>query len=464
MEFLLTKMQVPLREVGRLKEFNEAVDRTVGYYGTEKLENLRDESLSRYGRALHLETETRQLEGRFDDALKAAIVAAEMTGAVLRRAPSEPERVSDHGQSEFWLGNLTLARNPREAISHFASYVDLTEQARKARPDMLAWQANAARAHNSLALALFRAGDLDPSLAEFTLANATWAQIRKDHPDDHQARQAAANTLNLTSDVLKAQGKMQAAVAVQEQSLALTEPAYILDKNDRDAQYRLATVERRIARLAFEVGDAARSLDHLEKARDHGIELLQHDPENILWQDSLAMTVADFAAAEVLTGSLAKAAAELGRPESSRVLTTGAKLGVWNNRLQALIAARAADARVSMAHGEVRRAVALAEANARDLSVLSGTPPPDAVVATGETEIMLGDALDQAGDKEAALSHWRNAERLQDRPLGLRATYVAMQALCRRGDGSGASTLAAELKAAGYARSLSAAVIDKCRK
>ncbi|MBX7200365.1 MAG: TIR domain-containing protein [Rhodospirillaceae bacterium] len=462
MEFMLKEMKVPLRDYGRLKVFNEAVDRTVGYYADENIASLADESISRYGRALHLEIETRRQEGKLDEAAKLAAVAAEMTGTVLRRAPMNPERNSDHGQSEFWLGNLSLIRgDAKQAVPHFEAYAELAELASKLKPEDPYWQADAARARSSLGAALFRVGELERASREFAISNAAWSRIRQQRPDETQAQQESANTLSLTSDVLKGQDRMMEAYATQLEGLALAEPAYALNKNDRDAQYRLANLERRTGRLAFEVGETARAFEHLERATALGSDLLQREPKNASWQDSLALSVTDLAAAALLTGDDRRAAAELARKDLAQILEKPADPGDWTIRLQAQLAARAVKARLAATQSDAQQDFALVEKSVRDLATLGDAPPLDAIVFTGETEIALGDGLAQKGSADAML-HWRNAARLKDRPLGLRGAYTAMQALCREGDHEAVAEIATRLKAAGYLRPLNATVSDKC--
>jgi tetratricopeptide (TPR) repeat protein len=460
MEFLLTRMQVPLREVGRLKEFNEAVDRTVGYYASENISDLADESLGRYSRALLLEAETRQQEGRLDDAIKSAERAAEMTAAVMARNPDDPARISDHGQSEFWIGNLHLERRDmKQAIEHMSAYAELSEKASAAQPDNLPWQANAARARASLGVALRQVGDLARATEAFAASTAAWARIRAQRPNDAQAKFSAANTMNSASDVLRDQGHMPEALKMQQEALSIVQALYVEYKNNRDAKFHVVRLQRRFARLAYEAGDTANALAQLQEARRLGTELLTKDPDNAGWQDLVAQTATDLAAVALLTGDVKLASQELASAELTSILAKPSKPGAFTPRLQAQLTARAVAARIDEGRGNKKRALALAQTNVQDLAAIDKTSSLDAAIAVAEAEVMLGDLADNPAD---ARNHWRGVTTLNAQALGIRADYLIMQAQCRSGDRSAAATLSARLKSAGYISPPSAALVDKC--
>lgn len=460
MEFLLTRMQVPLREVGRLKEFNEAVDRTVGYYASESISDLSDESLGRYGRALLLEAETRQQEGRLDDAITSAKRAAEMTGAVLARNPDDPARISDHGQSEFWIGNLHLERRDmKQAVEHMSAYAELTERASAAQPDNLSWQANAARARASLAVALRQIGDLPRASEAFAASTAAWARIRAEHPNDAQAKFSAANTMNSASDVFRDQGRMPEALKMQQEALAIVQALYVEYKNNRDAKFHVVRLQRRFARLAFEAGDTASALLQLKEARQLGTELLAQDPNNAGWQDLVAQTATDLAAAALLTGDSKLASQEMASADLTSILGKPSKPGAFTPRLQAQITARSVAARLQEGRGDKKQALALAQMNVQDLGAVDKSSSLDAALAVAEAETMLGDLT---GNPTDASKHWRSVTTLNSQALGVRADYLLMQAQCRMGDRGAAANLSARVKSAGYVSPLSVAVFDKC--
>ena len=248
---------------------------------------------------------------------------------------------------------------------------------------------------------------------------------------------------------------------MQEEGLAIAVQLYARHAKDRNAQSRVASLACRTGRLAFEAGEAAVAINHLEISRVQSLELLRYDPDNVTWQDSLALSATDLAAAALLTGDANRAVAELAREEVAALLAGSTKRGIFTPRLQAVLAARAVAAHLSEAKGDTPQRLALAQKNVDDLGALDDASSPDAIALAGEAEIMLGDALAKSGNPGAE-QHWRHAERLNDGPRGPRAVYAAMQVACRRGDRDMAAGFSARLKQAGYIRPLSAAVADKC--
>ena len=128
-EFMLTDLRATLKGVGRLDAMTAVNARALKYYGDQDLSRLPPDSLERRARILHAIGEDDETQGKLDRALSEFREASRTTEALLELSPSDPERIFNHAQSEYWIGSYEYARGRyAAALPHFQAYKALADR------------------------------------------------------------------------------------------------------------------------------------------------------------------------------------------------------------------------------------------------------------------------------------------------------------------------------------------------
>jgi len=114
-EFMLTDLRKKLEPVGKLDVLDTVGRRALVYYSHQKPSELDADALGRRARALQLVAEVRNLRGDSEGALAAFRQTAATTQELLARHPNDGQRIFDHAQSVFWVGQIAWQRGDTAA-------------------------------------------------------------------------------------------------------------------------------------------------------------------------------------------------------------------------------------------------------------------------------------------------------------------------------------------------------------
>ncbi|KRC78150.1 toll/interleukin-1 receptor domain-containing protein [Sphingomonas sp. Root241] len=128
-EFMQTDLRERLKAVNRLDVLTAANRRALAYYSAQDLANLRPGELARRSQILHDMGEDDLDREDYANASGAFIEARRTTGALLARAPKDPDIIFAHAQSEYWIGDLAWRRDDLTAAdAGFQRYAQLAER------------------------------------------------------------------------------------------------------------------------------------------------------------------------------------------------------------------------------------------------------------------------------------------------------------------------------------------------
>lgn len=134
-EFMLTDLRATLKGVGRLDAMAAVNARALRYYSDQDLATLPPESLGRRMRILHAMGEDDETRGDNAAAIAKFQEARRTTAVLLDAAPNDPERIFDHAQSEYWIGQVAYAQGHfEEARREFLAYDVLADRMLSLRP------------------------------------------------------------------------------------------------------------------------------------------------------------------------------------------------------------------------------------------------------------------------------------------------------------------------------------------
>ena len=95
------------REAGRV---DGVASRVLAYYRKQDTSELSDAALLQRSRALGITAQVAYLRLNYDQAESLYRQATAGTAEAVRQYPDDPERVFDHAQNVFWLGELARSR------------------------------------------------------------------------------------------------------------------------------------------------------------------------------------------------------------------------------------------------------------------------------------------------------------------------------------------------------------------
>ncbi|HEX8625598.1 MAG TPA: toll/interleukin-1 receptor domain-containing protein [Allosphingosinicella sp.] len=133
---LLTEVRGELEGTGNVKLMVAVNQLAMDYYGKQgNLRRLADDSLAHRARVLHKLGQDDEKRSRYDAALAKFSEAHRSTAAMLAKAPSHPDAIFAHAQSEYYLGLIAKRRKDRAAATRYwAGYLAQAQALAKAEP------------------------------------------------------------------------------------------------------------------------------------------------------------------------------------------------------------------------------------------------------------------------------------------------------------------------------------------
>lgn len=336
-QFMLTDLRTRLDEVGRLDVLDAVADKAVSYYDAQDLARLDSNALGRRARAYHLLGEIDEKQGDLAGAEAMFAAAHETTGALLDRAPSDPDRLYEHAQSAYWRGFAAWRRGDTDtaldAIRHYRDTAVALSRLDPARPD---WAVEIAYARSSLGTLLLRSnGDAAAALPEFEAALAIHRARWQAQPDDRERTLALADAHAWVADCLLRLEQVDAAIRHRQAEHRLLQKRLAAAPDDKQTAFEILGNRLATAHLFIRQNDHASAGAILAEATDRGERLVAFDPENDRWRAQLAilyvfraeqaLAIADLSQAEALlvragaVGDLLKDRQEMGTQRSLEV-------------------------------------------------------------------------------------------------------------------------------------------------
>lgn len=452
-EFMLGDLRKKLQPVGRLDALDAVGEKALGYYAAQDPDRLDAASLSRQARALHLIGAIADDRGDLEDATRTFARAAEVTAALVARAPSEGQRLFDHSQSLYWVGYIARRRGQAdEAERGLRGYLGLAERLVQLDPTRLDWRIEHAYASMNLGVLQLERARPAAALQAFTEARAALTAAL---PERGDVAFELANTLGWIAKAREAQGDLPGALAAQAEKLAVLQARPKVDQ-DRQAQRLMANAMHERGRLQLASGRPAAALASAREALMRFESLLALDPQNMDWRAQanlarLALAEAWLAQAGPSARQSAREALRQAEDDASGLSATGGGRNAWRLRQQGA----ALRLRLVLAEPWPHARDALQAYLTRVRQEEAGGAMLDADQAglAAAAELGLGDILAREGAPDAARDAWQAAAQRLREPAaaGHPAAGVALaQALLRLGKDDEARALHQRVLATAY--------------
>lgn len=450
-EFMLGDLRKKLEPVGRLEVLDAVGEKALGYYAAQQAGRLDADALGRRARALHLMGQIAQQRGKLDEASRMYDAAASSTAELLQRAPKDGQRIYDHAQSVFWVGDAARRQGQAEqAEKQFKRYLELAEQLGPLAAGKLEWQAERAHARGNLGILQLQAGQAQTALQNFQEALPIYEQLAKTQTD---LRGNQISTLGWISRAHQYLGSYAEALAADQSKLAVLSGIPNREQ-DHKLQDQEANAHHDVSRSLFFMGNNEAAQQESEKAVAQFELLSAADTSNLDALEKLCSLRLGLAEIRLARGGqdLTPLLNQL-KTDIALLLATDAKQMKWQGSLRG----RLLWLRAQIEHSEAQVHALSAEMTSyladMQARIQAGTRiNKDQRLILARVELSLGELLGSSEVTEAQL-HWQAAaERLRTDVTKSDAPALAVTALAhfRLNGIEEARRLAEKLEASSY--------------
>ena len=452
--FMLGDLRGKLEPLGRLDALDAVGARALAYFEKQDKSELSDAALAQRSRALTMMGEIASSRGDLDGALRRYHEAMTGTAEALRREPDDPQRIFDHAQNVYWVGEIALQRGQMDrAEVQMREYKRLAGQLIAFDPSKSEWQMEGIYADANLGIVLWELGRYPDAAAIFQSSLAEIEKLALAAPQNAEYRKSLIETLAWLADAREKQGRIEDALTQRTRQIGLLTPLIDAPKSDVDNKRQLVVAHRAAGRLFAMRGDLSASVDHLGQAVRIGHELMRTEPDNASWAGIAATSYLDLGELQLAAGQADQAgnSARVGCNIGDRLIGRDSSVKSWRVDLRiACLSLRARLALVGRASDEARirsdQLVKLARTEAdKDASTESRLMLSNAELLRGIIASATGDPEASQGAYQAALLAWPTGVALTPQLTGRQV--LILDGLGRRAE---AKAGAAKLEAMGY--------------
>ena len=450
--FMLGDLKDKLEPIGRLDALDGVGSRVLAYYSKQDASELSDAALIQRARALSLTAQVAYLRGNYDAAARLYREALTGTAEAVRRSPEDAERLFEHAQNVFWVGDLSRRRGKTaEAAARFREYRDLAGRMVAIEPDNLKYRMEVQYARENLGIVLMNQRNYAQAAGQFGAIVTAMDSIRSIDPDNEEYQKELSNALGWLADTNRALGRTDAAIAVRQRQIAYLNKLIAGGNSDVALKQQLIVGHQALgllftSRREFELG-----IGEYRKALEQAARLISVEPTNRNWRDLSASVRLELATTLLALGRGDDAAyqAGVGCDITADLRARDPDVARWRSLETRCLSVRS---RLAMTKGATPEALTLAQqAVASARSERTGDPVTDRYLLAAAWRL-LGDVRKRAGDADGAVSAWTDGLSQLPRNVTERPWEMNERAelLRRLGRGNEAGPIASKLAASGY--------------
>lgn len=449
--FMVGDLKDKLEPIGKLDALDGVGSRVLAYYQKLGTAGLTDAALSQRSKALSLMAEIANLRGDIDGASRLYREAAAGTEEAVRRAPGDPQRLFDHAQNVFWIGEMARQRGDSAgAESSAREYQRLAVHMVAADPNNMKWRIEVQNADAQLGIVLMSQRRFAEASQQFKGALRTIEAVAAVDPKNSGYQKSVAESLAWLADSEAAQGHLAAALTERRRQVELLQQ--LVSVND-DVEYRQKLIPARqgLGRLLAATGDFTGGVAELRKGVEESEQLIPTEPNNTKWTEFAASAKIGLAQLLLASGEQGEAESQAASACASveQLLTRDSHAQYWRLLLRDCLAVRS---EIALKSGNASVALTIAQ---RALEVAKSSTSGDKIAdrfAVARAWRLIGDSRHAGGDSAGANAAWDAAfaalpTGASERPPELTERLQLLHRLGRSGE---ARLISAKLSAMGY--------------
>ncbi len=449
--FMLGDLKDKLEPIGRLDALDGVGSRVLAYYRKQDTSELPDAALLQRSRALSLMGEVANARGNLNEANRLYTEAMTGTAEAVRRDREDPERLYEHAQNVFWVGDLARQRGDLHGAEvRLRQYKALADRMIQLQPDNLKYRMEEQYADTDLGVVLYYERHYDEAVRQFAGALQTIQAVASIDRSNSDYIGSVAASLAWLADGEFASGHIADAIAHREQQVSLLDQLARKTGDVRDRE-GMVTARCKLAQLLAASGDSAGAIEQLTIATQIGDELVPSEPGNTSWINDAAAAKLNFAVVLLASGNSAGASAQVnaGCAYVDKLNATNRSVVDFQTLTRLCLMTKAQVA--SSVHDWPQATQLANRAVAAAKNVRSFDRQEDSLQVARALRI-LGDIQQRSGDVAGAQSSWRAAAGLLSNNVAERPQNMAdrVALLQRLGEGGHAQQLVGHLNAIGY--------------
>lgn len=452
--FMLGDLKNKLEPLGRLDVLDSVGARALNYYRHQDTTSLSDESLSQRSRALTLMGQIASSRGDVDGAFQRYREALAGTAEALRRSPNDPQRIYEHAQNVFYVGDVARLRGmTNEAEAAMRNYKALAQRLIATDPSNPTWQMEGIYADTNLGILLMESGRYSEAASVFENSLSDREKLAASAPDNAQYRKALIEVLAWLGDAREKEGRLDDGLAQRERQIVLLQP--LITNPNSDAEYRRQAVVayRAAGRLNAVRGNLAAGIQQMRTSVNIGDALLKAEPANTDWAAMTAYSKLELAKFDLAARNVDEASALVrsGCDSADRLVSKDSTVVLWRMDLRSMCLET--KIRAAVERGALAEAQELSgQLNGLAQGELARSPSSDARLVLANAYLLRGLVQSSSGDRAGARDAFASALRswpaeASDRPALIARKVVILKGLGRREEAGG---LAARLDRMGY--------------
>jgi tetratricopeptide (TPR) repeat protein len=404
---MLGDLRDKLEPIGRLDALDGVGARVLQYYGKQDMSQLSDQGLAQRSKALTLMGRIALDKGDLDRADLLYRTAYAGTAEAIRRNPADPQRLFEHAQNAFYIGEIADKRGRVAAAeSAFREYKRLANRMVALQPDDIRWRMEVQYAAANLGTVLYSKRNFRDAAQQFESALTTIQAFAAADPANPEYQVGVADSLALLADAQQADGRLGEAVETRRRHVTLLES--LLPRHGAAARYRLVPGRRDLGGLFAIQGNQELARKEYLAAVSEGERLILLEPANTRWRESLLAAKLGLARIFMDGGEPARAASNLGSNCKDYEQFAAQQPGL-TLRLVALRECLLLRAQIEAQSGGTVSAIRSASRAVEVARSVKTTDPVDDQFGLASALRIFGDIRARAGNSAGAKSAWMQA-------------------------------------------------------
>ena len=453
--FMLGDLKDKLEPIGKLEALDGVGSRVLAYYSKQDPSELSDAALLQRARALSLTAQVAFLRGDLDGAMRLYREAMAGTEEAVRRAPNDPQRLFDHAQNVFWIGDLARRRGDgRQAEASYREYKRLADRMVELEPDNLKWRMEVAYANENVGIVLYNQRRFAEAVRQFEGSLRPMESLASIEPGNAEYQKELSTLLAWLADAHRSQGRLDKAIAVRERQISLLRRLIAGGRRDVVFRQHLVPAHQALGILFASRGEPERGIEELRRSVAEAERLMPVEPDNVYWQGLAAQSRLELAKALFSVNQTADSAVEAraGCNLAARISARDTR-ATWRHLQTTCLAVRS---RLALARGANADALRLASQALASARTERSADPVRNRYSIAAVHRHLGDVHRRMGDSKAAKAAWSAAltqlpGNVPERPAEM---HERAEILKRLGRADEARPIAARLAAIGYRRTI----------
>jgi tetratricopeptide (TPR) repeat protein len=451
-EFMVGDLRDKLEPVGQLAALDGVGSRVLAYYSKQDTSQLSDAALLQRSRALALMADVAFQTGKLGESENLYRQAMAGTAEAVRRSPDDPQRLYEHAQNVFYVGDVARwAGDPTTAAAGYREYRRLAYQLSALDPDNLKYRMEVYYGEEDVGISLLNQRKYAEASRQFETSLSAIEKLASLDPSNLVYQREVGTILYWVAEAERAQGNFDSAIAVRQRQIAVVEGLLGAGAVDVQLRRQATVAHMALGILLSEQRGPAEGLSNLQTAVTDADQLMAVEPRSAVWKLTAAMTRLNFARMLLAAGNDGEAKSQwaTGCQLAAGLKANGAGLSEARSVQTDCLVIKS---RLELAGGATQSALATAQRALASARSERNQDPVNGRYRVAAIYLLLGDVHQRGGDAEAAKAAWNAglaqlpqgvAERPQD-------TSTHAELLRRLGRAAEARPLTARLAAIGY--------------